>query len=77
MARANSANVRALEKLTDRLHLPNSISRGVVVGLLLARKYSRIPSRQTLHDDFGISEATAARWRAAMRAAGWRETSEQ
>lgn len=76
MGKANSMNKQALGTLADRLHLPGPkiASHGVLVGLLLARKYTRLPTYKTLTADLGISAATAHRWLAAMKAAGWRRS---
>lgn len=40
----------------------------ITVAIRLVRKYGdRLPSVKALRDDFGVSRATAFRWRAAFR----------
>jgi len=52
---------------------PNTASSSMYMACLIARKFRTVPSVASLREQFGMSEATAYRWRSAMRAAGWPE----
>lgn len=48
-----------------RLHADNSVNKRQIVALKIARMYRHKPSREELMRNFGMSRATANRWRAA------------
>lgn len=50
-----------------RLHSSHSVSKHLIIALQVSRKYRRRPDVQQLMRDFGMSRATAFRWRAAWQ----------
>lgn len=52
---------------------PSTATTTIFTACKIARRYGSVPTLRQLRDDFGMSEATAYRWRSAMRAAGWPE----
>lgn len=54
--------------ISETMPRHTSHSLYLMVAIRMTRKYGkRIPSVQELQDDFGMSRATAFRWRAALR----------
>lgn len=48
-----------------RLHADTSVNKRQIVALRIARMYRHKPTKEALMRDFGMSKATANRWRAA------------
>lgn len=55
------------------LHASQSVSKTLIVALRIALKYRQRPSMESLISEFGMSKATASRWRAAWDCV-WSET---
>ena len=70
MAEQGEAEVKSTRYTVETCPPPSGVNAGLLTAVRIAKRYAhRLPTVEELRNDFGMSRATAFRWRAALRRA--------